>query len=82
MVRIIPFDELATSDLIVDAVYEGQAKGNVSDDPISRLLPGVGNQGGFRAAGKRGEEYKVGLLWALFRRTILRFLKCVCRCKP
>ncbi|WP_428529179.1 restriction endonuclease [Roseibium sp.] len=61
MVRIIPFDELAASDLIVDAVYEGQAKGNVSDDPISRLLPGVGNQGGFRAAGKRGEEKYVVL---------------------
>ncbi len=44
------FDELQTAPLHIDAVYEGGSANNVSDDPISRLLPGTGNQGGFRAA--------------------------------
>jgi Restriction endonuclease AspBHI N-terminal/Restriction endonuclease len=52
MLREVPFAELQASDLVVDAVYEGGASGNSSDDPIARLLPGAGNQGGFRAAGR------------------------------
>lgn len=51
---VVPFDSLQDADLIVDAVYEGGDSGNVSDDPLSKLLPGVGNQGGFRYAGQRG----------------------------
>jgi hypothetical protein len=54
MHRVFRFAELATANLIVDAVYEGGSAGNASDDPIAKLLPGVGNQGGFRAAGKGG----------------------------
>lgn len=50
--NIIPFSALAESDLIIDAVYEGRNNGNASDDPISVLLPGVGNMGGFRVSGK------------------------------
>lgn len=41
------FQDLPSADLIVDAVYEGGVAGNVSDDPLGRLLP-CGNQGGFR----------------------------------
>ena len=55
MVCVISFDDLGTADLVVDAVYEGGTRGNAADDPISRLLPGSGNQGGFRAAG-RGDD--------------------------
>lgn len=36
---------------MLDAVYAGGTAGNVSDDPLARLLPGVGNQGGFRFSG-------------------------------
>ena len=43
----ISFDVLPGADLIVDATYEGGRAGNVSDDPLGRLLP-CGNQGGFR----------------------------------
>jgi hypothetical protein len=50
--KIIPFEKLATADLIVDAVYEGGNEGNLRDDPISKLIPGCGNQGGFRKVGK------------------------------
>ena len=48
--RRFRFDELATADLVVDAVYEGGLAGTAADDPISKLLP-VGNQGGFRFKG-------------------------------
>jgi AspBHI-like restriction endonuclease/restriction endonuclease len=46
----VPFDDLATADLVIDRVYGGGVTGNVSDDPLQRLLP-VGNQGGFRYKG-------------------------------
>lgn len=44
------FDELDESDLVVDALYKGGSAGNVSDDPIHKLVGG-GNQGGFRFEG-------------------------------
>ncbi|MFB7511739.1 MULTISPECIES: restriction endonuclease [unclassified Streptomyces] len=46
----IPFGELDRCDLVVDAVYAGGAAGNMSDEPIGKIVP-VGNQGGFRFAG-------------------------------
>jgi len=51
MTRIFSFDDLPTADLVVDAIYEGGNAGNASSDPIAKLLPGAGNQGGFRASG-------------------------------
>jgi hypothetical protein len=48
--KIIPFNELGNCDLVIDAVYEGGIKGNIGDDPISKIFP-VGNQGGFRFSG-------------------------------
>lgn len=51
MVHIIPYEELPNADLIVDAVYEGKSGGQMSGEAISYLLPGVGNQGGFRPSG-------------------------------
>lgn len=48
---IIPFSKISSSSLIVDAIYEGGNVGNISDDPISKMLP-VSNQGGFRYKGK------------------------------
>jgi hypothetical protein len=50
-VRTIPFDQLATSDLYVDALYEGGRRGNAGDDPLPRLLR-MDSQGGFRKRGK------------------------------
>lgn len=50
--KVFGFTELQDADLIIDAIYEGGASGNVGDDPISRLIPGSGNLGGFRAAGR------------------------------
>jgi Restriction endonuclease AspBHI N-terminal/Restriction endonuclease len=45
--HLVPFADLETADLVLDAVYEGGTKGNLGDEPIGKLLP-VGNQGGFR----------------------------------
>ncbi|OYO10999.1 restriction endonuclease [Enemella evansiae] len=47
----VRFEDLATSDLQVDRVYRGGSRGNVGDEPIARIIPGVGNQGGFRSLG-------------------------------
>ncbi|OBF85002.1 restriction endonuclease [Mycobacterium sp. 852002-51163_SCH5372311] len=49
--RAVPFEELPTSDLHLEAVYLGGSQKNVSDDPLNRLVRGVGNQGGFRHVG-------------------------------
>jgi hypothetical protein len=59
------FEQLEPADLIVDAVYEGERSGKMSADPIHRLFPGVGNQGGFRIMGKR-ESPKLIVLTSSF----------------
>src|SRR5437899_1222476 len=46
----IPFGQLDTSGLHVDAVYQGGRTGNAGDDPFPRLLK-VSNMGGFRYRG-------------------------------
>ena len=50
--RVIPFAGLASADLIVDATYESSVDGQLSGEPISKLLPGSGNMGGFRVSGR------------------------------
>ncbi|MFS0754464.1 restriction endonuclease [Noviherbaspirillum sp. 1P10PC] len=52
MVRVVPHADLALSNLIVDAVYESSVDGQLAGEPISRLLPGSGNMGGFRVSGR------------------------------
>jgi len=47
----VPFSKLPSADLTVGAVYEAGAQKTIQGEPLHRLLPGVGNQGGFRAAG-------------------------------
>lgn len=47
----VAFATLGEADLVVETVYLGGKRGNSGDDPINRLLPGTGNQGGFRCAG-------------------------------
>jgi hypothetical protein len=49
---VVDFDQLAGADLVLDRVYRGGTAGDIRDDPLNRLLPGVGNQGGFRPAGR------------------------------
>jgi hypothetical protein len=54
--HLVGFGELADADLVVDRVYKGGSFGNARDDPLARLLPGVGNQGGFRALGRHSQD--------------------------
>jgi len=60
--RRIPFGELGSADLIVDAIYEGD-KGTSSygGEPLHHLLPGLGTQGGFRKRKGTAEDL-VGLI--------------------
>src|ERR1017187_8275996 len=51
MAQVFPFSDLATADLFIDAIYEGGARGNTGDDVLGKLIPGAGNQGGFRQVG-------------------------------
>jgi len=51
LVKEFFINELSSSDLIVDAVYQGGRKGNAGDDPLPKLMR-VDNQGGFRYRGK------------------------------
>ena len=50
--KVVPFDELAEADLIVDAVYLGGVANNSADDPLNKLTR-CGNMGGFRKVGRR-----------------------------
>ena len=48
--RTVPFSELRSADLLIDAVYQSdrtQPKGSLASEPLSKLM-GVGNLGGFR----------------------------------
>lgn len=47
-IRSFSFESLHDAPLVIDAVYEGGNWKNVKDDPLHELLPGSGNQGGFR----------------------------------
>lgn len=51
MLKTVPFEQLRTTDLHVDAHYIGGRSGNAGDDPLPALLS-VDSQGGFRKRGK------------------------------
>jgi hypothetical protein len=51
MLNTVPYDQLKTTDLYVDAHYMGRRNGNAGDDPLPALLS-VDSQGGFRKRGK------------------------------
>ncbi len=60
--RVISHSDCRFADLIVDAVYEGGQTKDAGSDAISKVMPGTGNQGGFRAAGT-GEDKKFVVLY-------------------
>ena len=49
--QIVPFSDARSTDLRVDAVYQGGRRGNAGDDPLPLLL-NVSNSGGFRYRGR------------------------------
>jgi hypothetical protein len=54
MGRII--SQAASADLGVDAVYEGGQTRDAASDAVSKVMPGNGNQGGFRVVVPGGAE--------------------------
>ena len=59
----VPYGDLASAQLFLDAVYEGGNHGSVRDDPLALLLP-VGNQGGFRYKGSvQGRSVRLVVLY-------------------
>lgn len=62
VIQTIPYSKLSDADLVVDAVYESKPGTTMEGEALSTLLTGVGNQGGFRAAGK-GDDKKLVLLY-------------------
>ena len=60
---VVPFEQLPTSDLQLEAVYLGGNQKNVKDDPLGPLV-GVGNQGGFRCVGSpRKKTVRLSVLY-------------------
>jgi len=54
--NLIEFNSLIRSHLFIDATYESSHDGQLAGEPISKLLPGLGNMGGFRASGRGGDK--------------------------
>jgi hypothetical protein len=42
------FNELESSDLVIDAIYKGGTTPNMSAEPFHKLFPKCENSGGFR----------------------------------
>jgi Restriction endonuclease AspBHI N-terminal len=61
--RAIGFSQLAAADLVLERIYKGGSAGHAGDDPLGRLLPGVGNQGGFRPPGPLKDSVKLVVLY-------------------
>ena len=59
--KTVAFDQLTTTDLHVDALYQGGRRGNAGDDPLPKLLR-VDSQGGFRYRGKVGGKLQMLVL--------------------
>lgn len=47
---VFEYNSLKSAPLAVDAIYKGGNQGNLAAEPLHILMPGVGNQGGFRPA--------------------------------
>lgn len=47
-IREVEFDDLEEAELIVDCIYKGGTKPNMSAEPFHKLIPGCENAGGFR----------------------------------
>lgn len=69
MTKIIQFNQLEKSDLIVDTVYKGgnSGTGSIGDEPISKILK-CSNRGGFRYNGSpNASKLKFVVLYSTFK---------------
>ena len=61
--RRFAFSELGSSDLVIDAIYEGDSTtSSYGGEPLHHLLPGLGTQGGFRKRKGDKKDLLVGLV--------------------
>jgi hypothetical protein len=51
MPKRVGYEHLTTADLTLGTVFEQGSQPNFSREPLHRLLPGVGNQGGRQRPG-------------------------------
>jgi len=63
--HIVSFRDLSSADLYVDAIYQGGSSGNMKDEPLSKLIPGLENAGGIRKTIKKEGSKKVVKLCVL-----------------
>ena len=49
--------------IVLERIYKGGSAGHAGDDPLGRLLPGVGNPGGFRPPGPLKDSVKLVVLY-------------------
>lgn len=54
--KLFGFENLSDCRLVLDAIYESSNDGQLAGEPISKLLPGSGNMGGFRFSGRRANK--------------------------
>lgn len=52
MEKRIKFEEAGKANFVIDAVYEAGTSKNLGAEVLSKLIPGIGNAGGFRYVGK------------------------------
>lgn len=55
----VEFKDLANAELIVDCIYKGGTKGDLSDEVLHKLLPKCGNSSGFRKVSREDDPTKM-----------------------
>jgi hypothetical protein len=58
------YEDLISANLIIDSIYESKRQRplNLSCEPLTRLIPGVGNMGGFRKRSGLDKHVTAGLV--------------------
>ena len=58
------WEDLSSADLVVDATYESKRQRplNLSCEPMAKLLPGIGNMGGFRKSVNSATKKTIALI--------------------
>ena len=55
----VPYEKLENSNLVIDAIYKGGTKGNISDEPLHLIFPKCGTSGGFRKVARKDDKSKM-----------------------
>jgi hypothetical protein len=58
MMRVIPYEELADADLVVDAVYEGGTGGHLSGEALSKPWTNWVSKGRYKPLARAHRKYE------------------------